>query len=105
MLHKDHYDTLYHIGDTVVIRSDLIPGELYNMIGEKTARCMFVPKMTEYLGKTAVIQQVLGGKSPEARYRIDLDNRCWSWTDFMFQDPCPMNEITQNMIVDENLFL
>ena len=48
---------------------------------------VFVEEMSEYCGKTATIVDVFENFDEEGgiMYRIDLDNRGWTWTDEMFE--------------------
>ena len=65
----------YKIGDSVKIRSDLVPGNRY---GEE----MFMEEMVDNLGKEAKIVALL----TEDEYFLDVDqDNPWGWTAEMFE--------------------
>lgn len=68
----------YKVGDKVLIRDDLVVDEAYD-------ECVFVSSMANGRGKQAKIQQIR--VSPKRRYRLDIDNGTWSWSDPMLL-PC-----------------
>ena len=68
----------YKVGDKVLIRDDLVVNEEYD-------ECVFVSSMANGRGKQAKIQQIR--VSPKRRYRLDIDNGTWLWSDPMLL-PC-----------------
>ena len=70
---------LYHIGQKVIIRKDLSEDRrYYNVNGGYND--IANDSMVNLAGQVATIIAVVSN----ARYRIDLDNNRWSWTDGMF---------------------
>ena len=68
----------YEVGDKVKIREDLVPEIMYGK--EK-----FVSRMKEYCGHEATILKALRCNGGDL-YRIDVDDKCWYWTNEMFED-------------------
>ena len=67
----------YKVGDKVLIRDDLVVDEVYD-------ECVFVSSMANGRGKQAKIQQIcVSPKRRYRRYRLDIDNGRWSWSDPM----------------------
>lgn len=64
----------HKVGDKVRIRKDLIVDNKYGLC--------FVPSMAQYRGKVATITKI----EFDDCYTIDLDDKCWHWTDEMFED-------------------
>lgn len=68
----------HNVGDKVKIREDLVPEIMYGK--EK-----FVSRMEEYRGCEATIVDAFY-RNGGVLYRIDIDNKCWYWTDEMFEE-------------------
>ncbi len=68
---------MYHVGDRVVIRSDLVASQVYYML-DKSKGDTVTDAMIEYRGKAATISRYENGK-----YR--LKEFSWYWTDEMFE--------------------
>ncbi len=75
---------LYSIGDAVKIRDNLTCSGVYPMADGSNAAGT-TGEMTRLRGRTATVT----GFTQSGRYRIDLDDGFWSWTDKMFQGPAP----------------
>lgn len=76
----------YHVGDSVVIRKDLVPETGYHSYDDTKdmGKCYFIAEMCEFLGLSAKITEVrqFGFGS---RYSIDIDNHEFNWADQMFE--------------------
>ena len=72
----------FKVGDKVTIRPDLSKHEICSVTG-----CMIMPNMWRYQGKTTTVMQVVTLGKNRTYYRLEVDNRDWSWTSFMFQQP------------------
>ena len=72
----------YNVGDKVLIRDDLVVDEEYD-------GCLFVLSMVNGRGKQAKIikMRTLPTDPSKIRYRLDIDNGTWSWSDPMLL-PC-----------------
>jgi hypothetical protein len=68
----------YEVGDKVKIREDLVPEIMYGK--EK-----FVSRMEEYRGCEATIVDAFYRNGGDL-YLIDVDDKCWYWTDEMFEE-------------------
>lgn len=71
-------ETKHKVGDKIKIHSL----DWYNENKDETD-CVesFVPSMTRYCGKEAVITEIVYGT-----YLLDVDGGQWYWTDDMFED-------------------
>lgn len=81
----------YEVGDSVVIKTDIEADEdrIYR------GGCFFASDMEEYRGLTAIIVK-RKGKGEEARYRLDIDDECWTWTIDMFEPYEEVNPATED---------
>lgn len=68
----------YEVGDKVKIREDLVPEIMYGK--EK-----FTSRMKEYCGHEATILDAFYRNGGDL-YLIDIDDKCWYWTNEMFED-------------------
>lgn len=68
----------YNVGDKVKIREDLVAEIMYGK--EK-----FVSRMEEYRGCEATIVDTFYRNGGDL-YLIDIDDKCWYWTNEMFED-------------------
>ena len=71
---------VYQIGDVVVVRDDLVVGEMYQNFWGQQKRASFAPSMAKYKGGKFEIVDFVG-----EYYRLDLGDHhaTWSWTDEM----------------------
>lgn len=76
--------SLYHVGDVVIIRDDLVAGEHYASHDSHGDSLYCNYEMADLRGKTATILRVRETLSGATRYRIDADSEDWMWTDGMF---------------------
>lgn len=67
----------YKVGETVVIRTDIYAGRSYDS-------CNFVDHMEKYRGMPAIIKSARRTVRGD-RYRIDVDDNVWSWSNSMFE--------------------
>jgi len=63
------------IGDKVIIKSDLKSGEDYNNVD-------FVEEMVKYLGKEAIIVEIVYS---DWQYGLDIDDNLFSWSNEMLE--------------------
>lgn len=78
----DNIKPRFKIGDTVVIRNDLIPGKEYNEWDyspeDGLGGWLFLPEMAEYKGKVATVTGF--GDMEDVNYlRLDIDGGQYSW--------------------------
>ena len=71
----------FKVGDKVTIRPDLSKHEICPITG-----CYITKSMWKHQGKTATVEKVILVED-RTYYRLEVDNRDWSWTSFMFQQP------------------
>lgn len=73
----------YIVGEQIIIKDDLEVDKFY---GEEC----FISQMSYYRGKKAKITEVLegydfsNGIKPYQKYRLDIDEERWCWTEEMF---------------------
>lgn len=84
----------YKVGDKVRIREDLIVDENYGLC--------FVPSMAQYKGKVATITNI---EWDACCYTIDLDDKCWHWTNEMFEDVMKSENKDEEKTVDIGYYL
>lgn len=72
----------FKVGDKVTIRPDLSKHTNCPITG-----CNIPTNMWRYQGKTTTVMQVVMLGKNRTYYRLEVDNRDWSWTSFMFQQP------------------
>lgn len=71
----------FKVGDKVTIRPDLSKHANCPITG-----CYITKPMLKHQGKTAIVEKVILVED-RTYYRLDIDNKYWSWTSFMFQQP------------------
>ena len=72
----------FKVGDKVTIRPDLLKHEICPVTG-----CAIWPDMARHRGKTTTVIGAVTLANNKTYYRLDIDNKYWSWTSFMFQQP------------------
>ena len=87
-------DTKYHVGDKVVVRSDLVEDEVYYM-DDGRAGDSYVYEMVNYRGEIVTISDV-GDK-----YSIEEDSGAFWWTDEMFE--CLAEQGNESEVSSEDL--
>ncbi len=76
----------YEVGDVVTIIS-----EIPEHVPDSSAT--WVPEMEGYLGQSMTIVDVTGNEQC-TYYRMEEDNRRWSWSRDMFEEDNPVEDIT-----------
>lgn len=79
------------IGDKIKIKNDLSTGKKYKVFLNSS--------MVEYAGKEATIKGIIGESGSVEKYRIDVDDQYYSWTDDMFDAIEEKFKIGDNVIV------
>ncbi len=67
------------IGSKVRIKTDLVPGHIYDGTG-------FEQDMVQYIGMEAEIVDFDKEEDCAPAYLLDVDNEFWSWSDSMLED-------------------
>lgn len=70
----------FKVGDKVAIRPDLSKHSYCPITG-----CAIWPDMARHRGKTTTVIDAVTLANNKTYYRLDIDNKYWSWTSFMFQ--------------------
>ena len=71
----------FKVGDKVTIRPDVSKHAICPITG-----CSITKPMWKHQGKTATVEKVILVED-RTYYRLEVDNRDWSWTSFMFKQP------------------
>ena len=69
----------FKVGDKITIRPDLSKHAMCPITS-----CYITKPMLKHQGKTAIVEKVIPVEN-RTYYRLDIDNKYWSWTSFMFQ--------------------
>ena len=80
----------FHVGDAVTIRPDLEYDQRYEMADTHVGDIVN-ESMLKFVGQEARIAEATTYGAH--KYRIDLDDGRWCWTDEMFVEYCEINGI------------
>lgn len=72
----------FKVGDKVTIRPDLSKHTVCPVTG-----CVIQPNMAWYRGETTTVIEAVTLSNNKTYYRLEIDDKYWSWTSFMFQQP------------------
>lgn len=89
----------YKVGDKVRIKSIDWYNEnkdKYGNVNDGKEGNIFISEMLQYCGKIATIIEIKYNN-----YRLDIDDSCWGWNDFMFEDKIEETMETKKIIIPE----
>jgi hypothetical protein len=78
----------YKVGDKVIVRRDLVVGQVYEM-ETGTYTDTFEAPMRKFAGQEVTISEVIE-KDSISWYHLKEDVDYWAWVDEMFEDKNPL---------------